>query len=521
MDDSNLPPGWVDTRLESFVTDARTGLVRSSELQSIGRTFPYIKMQNFDLNGKWHLSNLAYVDATEVEAEQSCLRPGDLLFNTRNSVELVGKTALWDGQVKAALYNNNLLRVRFCPAVEPAWVSYQFKCPQFRLGLEAIKSATTSVAAIYQKALMQQTLKVAPLNEQRRIVRRVDHLCARSNAAKEALDAIPPLLERFRQSVLAAAFRGDLTKDWRVQNPNVEPASVLLDRIRAERRQRWEEAELAKVRAKGKEPKDDKWQSKYTEPEQIDSFDLPELPDGWNWTSVNTIAAVESHALSSGPFGSALGAKDYVQSGTPVIRGQNIKEGTVDLTSNFVFVTTEKAKELRRSSAKPGDVVVIAVGSSGRAAVVPASLRNAILSQNCNKVSCDRALISPSYLNYFLVSDFAQKRIAGKTTDTVRKFFSLTNFKLIPVPLPSLQEQEELVRLLTQAFVMTARIVNAHVRAFSDLTALSQSILAKAFRGELVPQDPNDEHASVLLERIRAEREAKSPGGNGKKPKAK
>ena len=92
---------------------------------------------------------------------------------------------------------------------------------------------------------------------------------------------MPPLLEKLRQSILAAAFRGDLTKDWRAKHPDVEPASKLLERIRVERRKKWEEAELAKMKAKGKAPRDDRWKGKYKEPEAVDATGLPGLPEGW------------------------------------------------------------------------------------------------------------------------------------------------------------------------------------------------------------------------------------------------
>ena len=83
-----------------------------------------------------------------------------------------------------------------------------------------------------------------------------------------------------------------MTADWRAQNPDIEPAEKLLERIRKERRKRWEEDELAKMKAKGKTPKDDKWKNKYKEPEPVDTTDLPELPEGWCWTKIETIGNV-------------------------------------------------------------------------------------------------------------------------------------------------------------------------------------------------------------------------------------
>ena len=136
-------------------------------------------------------------------------------------------------------------------------------------------------------------------NEQKRIVAKLDALQARSDAAKQALDAIPPLLERFRQSVLAAAFRGDLTRAWRAQDPDVEPASELLARIRVERRRRWEEANPRKT---------------YVEPEPVDVTGLPELPEGWCWSTPRDI-----FTWSSGSF---LPKKEQ-QGGTIPVYGGN------------------------------------------------------------------------------------------------------------------------------------------------------------------------------------------------------
>src|SRR5690606_18895193 len=121
---------------------------------------------------------------------------------------------------------------------------------------------------------------------------KIDALTEKSREAREALDEVPQLLAKLRHSILAAAFRGDLTKQWREQNPNVEPASALLQRIREEGRKKWEQAELAKFKAKGKLPPDDKWKSKYGEPEPADTEGLPELPEGWCWASAELACEV-------------------------------------------------------------------------------------------------------------------------------------------------------------------------------------------------------------------------------------
>src|ERR1043165_9490088 len=200
------------------------------------------------------------------------------------------------------------------------------------------------------KFLRASRFPVAPLNEQRRIVGKLEGLLARSRRTKEALDAIPTLLERFRQSVLAAAFRGDLTKDWREKNSDMEPASKLLDRIRAERRRRWEEVELERLRTKGKALRDDRWKEKYENPARLHESDLPKLPNGWAWASMEEVCPLEAPIV----YGIILPGDD-VRDGVPYIRPVDINtDGTINLKS--VKGTTQSiAKQYRRASLRSGD----------------------------------------------------------------------------------------------------------------------------------------------------------------------
>jgi type I restriction enzyme S subunit len=132
----------------------------------------------------------------------------------------------------------------------PAFLTKYLTSPKVQRVITAEEYGMTR-QALTKQMILDFELPLPPLNEQRRIVEKIEALTARSRKAREALAAIPELLDQFRQSVLAAAFRGDLTADWREQNPDVEPAEALLERIRVERRKRWEEAELEKMRAKG------------------------------------------------------------------------------------------------------------------------------------------------------------------------------------------------------------------------------------------------------------------------------
>ncbi|MBL0194236.1 MAG: hypothetical protein IPQ09_08430 [Myxococcales bacterium] len=203
-----------------------------------------------------------------------------------------------------------------------------------------------------------------PLNEQRRIVAKLESLQARSRRARAALDAVPPLLEKLRQSILAAAFRGDLTKDWRAKNRDVEPASELLKRIRVERRKKWEEAELAKMTAKGKAPRDDAWKGKYKEPEPVDATGLPELPEGWCWASVEEVTTHIVDCLHRTP--------DYVAAGLPAIRTADVIPGRLLLAQARCVARETYAEQVSRLVPEAGDIFYSREGERfGIAAPVP------------------------------------------------------------------------------------------------------------------------------------------------------
>lgn len=213
------------------VREGLIGLVRSKHQQDECEGTPYVRMQHYDLEGVWNEQKLTRVQASAAEEARFALREGDVLFNTRNSVELVGKVAVCTPAQSGFLYNNNLLRLRFRNDVLPRFAFRQMQGPVFRKHLEGQKSATTSVAAIYQGSLFRTPFWVPSIEVQAEIVSRIDKAFAEIDRLTAEAAAARRLLDRLDQAVLARAFRGELVP----QDPADEPASVLLDRIRAER----------------------------------------------------------------------------------------------------------------------------------------------------------------------------------------------------------------------------------------------------------------------------------------------
>jgi type I restriction enzyme S subunit len=373
--------------------------------------------------------------------------------------------------------------------------------PEVRREIEKLASGTTR-NRISKGNLASVELPISPLAEQCRIVSKLESLRNRSQRAKEALDAIPALLERFRQSVLAAAFRGDLTADWRAKHADVEPASKLLERIRSERRRHWEEAELESMRVKRKTPRDGIWRTKYEIPDAAAAEDLPELPPNWCWASLGE----STEFVTSGSRG---WADFYSDTGPIFLRVGNLDRYTIDMDlSELSHVMPPEGAEGTRTAAVHGDILISITADVGMVGIVPDGLGDAYVNQH---IALCRPLpmLNVRALAYALTDPKGLQKIVREIQyGATKASLSLNQVRSLPVPLPPLAEQAVIASRLDSALAIVQQIEKQASVLLARQQDLNESLLAKAFRGELVPQDPDDEPASVLLERIRAERES-------------
>lgn len=362
--------------------------------------------------------------------------------------------------------------------------------------LESIASGSTfkELSGAKMKSVM---IPLPPQNEQRRIADKIEALQSKTTTARKALETTKPLLEQSRQSILAAAFRGDLTAQWRDQNKDVEPASELLKRIRVERRARWEEAELAKMQEKGKEPKNDKWKAKYKEPEPLNTERLPELPEGWCWGTATELCevVVDCHNKTA----------PYKEKGIPLVRTTNIRNGKINLEeTKFVDEPTYHYWS-RRCIPLPGDLLFTREAPVGEAGIIPKDVM-LCMGQRMMLLRTNEKFFHNKYLLGVLLSPFVLEYAEQQGVGIGVKHLRVRDVEALPVPLPPLQEQQEIARCLDKIIDRFNRIKEIVNQNIITLNLLDNAILKKAFCGELVPQDPDDEPASVLLEKIAAER---------------
>ena len=375
---------------------------------------------------------------------------------------------------------------------------------------EKLASGTTFLEISGAKAALIP-FPVVPAAEQTRIVEKLEELLSDLDAGVAELKAAQKKLAQYRLALLKAAVEGALTAEWRKKNKVQETGTQLLDRILAERRQRWEEKQLAKFKEQGKTPPKG-WQDKYSEPVKPETSNLPELPQGWVWASVDQCSAYESAAITDGPFGSNLKSAHYTESGPRVIRLKNIGEGFfVDAKAH---ISEDHYQSLKKHAVEAEDVVVAMLGEDlPRACLIPEGVAPGIVKADCARIRVNRDVLLPDFLTACLNSRNTKQRVASLIKGIGRPRINLQHIRGICIPLPSFAEQTQIVSVITGAFDEVSQQLEAIQLSLKQSAAQRKNILKSAFSGQLVPQDPTDEPASVLLERIRAERAARATNG--------
>jgi type I restriction enzyme S subunit len=341
-----------------------------------------------------------------------------------------------------------------------------------------------------------------PLPEQQRIVAEIEKQLTRLEAGVAALRRARARLRRYRAAVLKAACEGRLIP----QDPADEPAPVLLERILTERRARWE----AEQRARGKDPKS----LKYPEPAAPDTAGLPELPGGWVWASLEQLTGL----ITSGSRG---WAKYYDQEGAVFIRAQDIKTDALRLDYVAHVTLQGESAEGTRTRVQKDDLLVTITGANvTKTALVREEITEAYVSQHVGLV---RSIISNSapYLYYWVVSPAHGRGILEENAYGAGKpGLNLDNLRDLVVAFPPLPEQHRIVAEVERRLSLVEELEAAVEANLRRAGRLRQALLQRAFEGRLVPQDPSDEPASVLLERIRAKGAEREAGGKARRKPA-
>ena len=489
---SELPTGWTETRLSELSVPGPSW----DPKKHVGE-FDYIDIEAVD-NANQMIGRPRRLQATEAPSRaRVSVRNGDVLYSLVRPY--LKNIAVVPAALDGAVASTAFCRVRPAQGIEPDYVFNYLR--QDRL-INALPTYGNSPPAARDDEFFEIPVPIAPSAEQKRIVDKLDELFSDLDAGVAALKRAQVNLKRYRASVLKAAVEGRLTAEWRLANPPTETGSELLARVLRERRQRWEAAQLGKFKASGKIPPKG-WREKYVEPVAPDTSKLPVLPKGWCWTSADVAGDVLLGRQRAPQFLTGQWSRGY-------LRVANIKDDRID----FSDVETMDFDEVhfQKYRLAPGDILV-SEGQSpelvGQSAIFRGHNQPLCFQKTLHRFRAVKGVTTPEFAQLVFRSHVRNgvfRAVASITTNIAH--LTLEKFQASPFPLPPAAEQVKIVEMADAQLSSVDALDRSIVASFARGGALRQSILKQAFTGRLVPQDPDDEPASQLLERILAARAA-------------
>jgi type I restriction enzyme S subunit len=385
--------------------------------------------------------------------ENYIIEPGDILVSWSATLDAF----IWDRET--GVLNQHIFKV----FPDDRLVEKRFLYYLLRNAIAEMKDSAhlhgSTMKHINRGPFLGFSVLIPPLAEQHRIVAEIETQLTRLDASVAALKRAQANLKRYRAAVLKAACEGRLLGPSGAETP----------------------------------------------PE------VSTLPSGWKWTTVEGIALRERGSITDGPFGSNLKTEHYTASGPRVLRLQNIGDGI--FVDAMAHISDRHFEQLRKHEVVAGDVVIAALGETlPRSCIIPPHVGPAIVKADCIRVRVDPAVALSGFVNIALNAEPTRQRTTSIVHGVGRPRLNLKEIKAIAIPLPPLTEQHRIVEEVERRLSVVEEMEKTVAHGLKRAERLRQAILRKAFAGELVPQDPADEPASVLLERIRAERAANGTG---------
>jgi type I restriction enzyme S subunit len=462
----SLPEGWIETTFDDIASYIQRG---KSPQYTEKSKLAVINQKAIRWNG------IRYEDLKYVHPEQWSKWPeeryaqlNDILWNSTGT-GTIGRACLIEELAPGLDYvvDSHVTILRFPKGIDPKYVFYWIMSPAIQEKIDSMYTGTTNQVELGKKIIQETIVPLSPLNEQQRIVAKLEAILAKVQSAQAHLASIPELLKRTRQAILSAAVSGKLTEEWR-ENKNIKVASEIVNEIKTRR--------LASA-------KDDaKINEIYLSEEDGLEFDIP---DEWGFVSLDKLCFSFQYGTS---------AKSQKSGKIPVIRMGNLQNGEIDWAD---LVYSSDDKEIEKYSLNKNDILFNRTNSPelvGKTSIYRGE-QPAIFAGYLIRINYYPEL-DPEYLNYCLNTSFAKDFCWRVKSDGVSQS-NINAHKLskFEIPFCSIEEQQEIVRRVGAMFERLDHIEAVYKAAKENVDNITQSVLAKAFRGELVPQDPDDESA--------------------------
>ena len=472
---SDLPTGWAEVSL----ADVCTGVPQRGPRPE-SETFTYIDLGAIDNKAKCVADPSAVVTASAPSRAKQCVAAGDVLFSTvRVYLENIARVP---SELEGAIASTAFTVLRPKAAIDSGYLYRLATSKPFIQAVNALQRGN-SPPSVQDGDVRSQRIPLPPLGEQQRIVSRIEELFSAIDEGERALQRVGRLVDRYRQSVLNAAVTGGLTG-------GTDHSSSVEQRIAAilqARRSLWR-ADRGQAGA-------------YSEPSPVSgNLDLPLLPEGWTWASMDQIGLV------SGGLTKNRGRADR-ELRRPYLRVANVYANRLDLDDVHQIGVSDV--ELARVTLKKGDLLVVegngSVGQIGRVALWDGSIPDCVHQNHLIKLRCT-ALVPSWYVLVWCLSPLGRRyieRVASSSSGL--HTLSISKIQSLPVPVPPEDVLDRIRDEFARMDAATASVLATLGDELRRATALRQAVLKAAFSGQLVPQDPGDEPAAALLARLAAQ----------------
>ncbi|MEC2158016.1 restriction endonuclease subunit S [Virgibacillus halodenitrificans] len=455
-----LPPNWVWVKLNSSLINLQYGYTESSSIEKVGPH--YLRITDIQ-NNKVNWNEVPYCKISEKDYEKYRLYPNDLVVARTGAT--TGKSYLISNPPDS-VFASYLIRLTTEKNLLPKYLWEYMKSPVYWNQITVVKKGSAQPGA-NAKILGGLKLPLAPMEEQKRIAKKVEELLEKVEKSKELIDRVKDTFEPRRSTILDKAFRGELTQNWRKVNKEIIPATELIDMVTKE----------LKKETKKKIKK-------------VSSEEIPhEIPKTWSWVRASEVCDVRDGTHDS---------PKYIEEGYPLITSKNLKSGGLDF-SKVNFISEEDHNNIgKRSKVEQGDILFAMIGTIGNPVLIR-EIDNEFSIKNVGLFKPYKSIDS-EYLVYYLESLNYLQPLIKNAKGSTQKFISLGKLRDSLIPVPPLEEQ---IVIKSKLKSILDRTNNMHrFLKKVDIDAIKMAILSKAYRGDLGTNDPFEESSLELLKEV-------------------
>lgn len=484
-----IPSNWAWTRLGEVINIFRgLSYTKNDEVEN---GYLVLRGNNLTDSGLSFLENI-YVDEKVAVKGVKVKKDDIILVASTGSSKVIGRACVAKKDYEKTTIGAFLLLCRPKENIIKSWVHYIFKTLRYRLYISE-QAKGTNIKNIKNEYLENFYFPLPPLNEQKRIVEKLDFLFEKTKRAKEIIEEIKVDIENRKISILDRAFKGTLTSKWRNENKTSD-VKELLKSINDEKIKKWEEDCLQAEKDGNKKPK--KPIIKEVKDMIVPVDEQPyKLPDSWVWVRLNNLCDVKGgKRIPKGEEFSNEKTKNVY------LRVTDFDNYSIN-QSKLKYISDDLAEKLKNYKISTEDLYLSIAGTIGKVGIIPYELDKSFLTENAVKLTNLSNTTDNKFLLNCLKTNFIQNLISNSITSSGQPKLAIFRIENFFIPLPPLEEQQEIVRVLDEVLENENKVKEL-LELEERIDILEKSILHKAFKGELGTQNNSDESAIELLKEI-------------------